>query len=180
MGIQQPDRILLVVGAALAAMMICSSMSSAQVHIQTSPQVRVKDTVRVWSARMNLHRAEGILLRMDGALLDVGIGGRPSIAPSSRIQAPLADVERLEVLRGKARSPGRIAIGVLIGAVAGAALGSAIGPMIECRGSCDDEYYGGVIGQLAGGALGIILGGTAGGLVGARAQPNWEAVHWRP
>ncbi|HET9424655.1 MAG TPA: hypothetical protein VFO55_04720 [Gemmatimonadaceae bacterium] len=136
------------------------------------------DTLRVWAVGPRLNGAPGILshfLRDTLTLADVNaVAGQPSV----QAIVPYASLRRVDVRRGTRRSPQKILLGVVAGAAAGGLIGGILGPIIECSGSCNDDYdYAGIGGFLVGSSAGIVLGGVTGGLVGARYRsPRWEAV----
>ena len=164
--------------AMLVAMMIalCSGSAVAQGSAFV-PTLREGDTLKVWAVAPRLNGVMGVLggLRSDTLTL----GEIPvSAPPVVRAVVPYASLRRIDVRRGKARSPVRIGVGILVGAVAGGALGAAVGPAIECAGGCAGDY-GGLAGFVFGAGTGIIAGGVAGGILGARRVPKWESVTFR-
>jgi uncharacterized protein YcfJ len=89
---------------------------------------------------------------------------------------PTRDVELLEVVRQRDRSP-ETYLGTLLGTVAGGVIGYAMYTDEECA---EDQWPTGCVGNLSGqliyGMAGGVIGGLAGGFVGYQLTPE----RWRP
>lgn len=98
------------------------------------------------------------------------VGGTLILSAGLNVMYPLADVVRLEVLRGQRsyKWPGAV-IGLVLGMVIGRSIGKAIDE--PCEGWCWD--FAQPIGTVVGGLVGV-AGGAA---IGSRIRsPKWEQV----
>jgi hypothetical protein len=153
----------------------CVAIASSQAQNPSVSSLAPGDTVRVWAVGPRLNGDRGVLADVVRDTLKLADFALP---PAPIASVPYAMLRRVDVQRGKRRSPFRIAAGIIGGAALGAYALGYLGAEIECGATCGDEGdLEGIAGGLLGGGLGFILGGTTGGIITARMRvPNWRPV----
>ena len=146
------------------------------------------DTVRVWSQKLKVKGARGVVARVDAdSLAFIAPAGFRKIP--REYAADVASIERVDVLVGRHRSfksaGGKMLFGGVVGAVGGALIGTALGTVVyeankaryeSDEGNWDErgmlQFFGAVIFGTAGAA-----GGAIGGAIdGARSRETWRRV----
>jgi hypothetical protein len=176
----------------LSSMMLDATLAPGQADAARaavdSTRISLHDTVRVWSARMDVKGKRGVVSRIDADSLGF-------IAPAGFRQLPreytgdLASVERIDLLQGRHRSLKRAAgstvLGAVLGGVGGGLIGIALGTLTyeltksqhendesEWANRAFMQFFGAAIFGTAGAA-----GGALGGLVdGSRSHETWRRV----
>jgi hypothetical protein len=141
-----------------------------------SPSIAAGELVRVYATRARLDGAMAEFVRIDSNLVIAGQPLAPD-APPRQWSVPIDAIQRLEVLRGRERSKGRIFTGVVVGALVGAGIGAVMTPFLECGGACDKEGERTPFASRKLGAfIGAPIGGLLGGVVGGMSRKRWNAV----
>ena len=145
--------------------------------VEVSPTLVAGDTLRVWSTGARLDGVIATFARVNVTdLVLQGQAPNPNTPPREWAVA-LSNVDRVDVLRRRNRSAGRVVVGVLLGAAVGAAIGAPLGPIIECGGACDKEGdLQPMVGHGLGAAIGAPIGALIGGVIAGTRPARWHTV----